>query len=515
LAKICNVVCVNWGTKYSPKFVSRLYHMVKKNTSSSFRMYCLTDKPDIYQDPIIPVKLEPGFEGWWNKMQLFKKDVLPQGEYLYFDLDVVIVDNIDCFFDFEGFGITRDFINPDNGLLGGKEYNSSIMRFTQDEALWNYFLNNQPRWRTAQQKISFFGDQNVISDYLNVTGFNQPFPDDWIWSFKVGSTRGRRPLEKSKHLGSTIPNSGKVCVFHGRPNPDEVNVGWVHQHWTLAGESRQMFQQSSEDEPFSISVQENEGKTNLKINGSNFTVINHWFWKQFAAGWEPQTVKFFKRNLEQGKDYLDIGGWVGPTAFIATALGARKVKIIEPNPMNFFHLLAAQFNNGLLSRWFLVNACVSDKFGSAVIGPIEGISNSSSATNIRDKNQTGASVIALKLDNIVSEKEDFSLIKIDIEGAEADIVTDLAILSHTKAAIWLSLHPPLIHDCQKFLEELLAQRDHFHFVDENNQTISEDVLSMRILSTEKLPAWGTKWGNLFEIGILPKGAFNADGDRVR
>ena len=28
---------------------------------------------------------------------------MPKGEYLYFDLDVVIVDNIDCFFEFENF----------------------------------------------------------------------------------------------------------------------------------------------------------------------------------------------------------------------------------------------------------------------------------------------------------------------------------------------------------------------------------------------------------------------------
>ena len=44
-------------------------------------------------------------------MLLFKPGILPDGEYLYLDLDVVIVDNIDCFFDFENFGITRDFIN--------------------------------------------------------------------------------------------------------------------------------------------------------------------------------------------------------------------------------------------------------------------------------------------------------------------------------------------------------------------------------------------------------------------
>ena len=226
-----NVVCVNWGTKYSTEYVVRLYQMVKKNTTHKFEMFCLTDNPDIYPDGITGVKLKTGFEGWWNKMQLFRNDMLPVGEYLYFDLDVVIVDNIDCLFEYKGFGITRDFINPEIGLLGGKEYNSSIMRFTQNSAIWKHFKVNESRWKAAQAKTPFFGDQNVISDFLNKSGFDSPFPDQWSWSFKIGSLRGRRPIDHNIFFGAEIPEGGKVCVFHGEPNPDQVNVEWVNKHW--------------------------------------------------------------------------------------------------------------------------------------------------------------------------------------------------------------------------------------------------------------------------------------------
>ena len=88
-----------------------------------------------------------------------------------------------------------------------------------------------------------------------------------------------------------------------------------------------------------ISVKKNVKNTTIKVNDFNFIVLNHWFWEKFNENWEPQTLNFFKRNLVKGRDYLDIGAWVGPTSLIATALGAGKVKIIEPNPMNFFHLL--------------------------------------------------------------------------------------------------------------------------------------------------------------------------------
>ena len=193
-------------------------------------MFCLTDTPEIYTDKIKGVLLKPGLEGWWNKMQLFREDVLPRGEYIYFDLDVVIVDNIDCLFEHEGFGIIRDFINPDDGLLGGKEYNSSVMKFTQDRELWTYFTENQSRWREEQQRCSFFGDQNVISDFLNKKGFDKPFPDQWIWSFKVGTVRGKRPLDHTKWFGTEIPKGGRICVFHGQPNPDQVIVPWVTEN---------------------------------------------------------------------------------------------------------------------------------------------------------------------------------------------------------------------------------------------------------------------------------------------
>ena len=245
LEKEVNAVCVNWGTKYSPAYVDRLYHMIKKNTSRDFKMYCLTEELDKYQSPIIPIKLEPGFDGWWNKMQLFKPGCLPDGEYLYFDLDVVIVDNIDCFFNFDGFGITRDFINPDQGLMGGKEFNSSIMRFTQNCTLWDYFLSNQLHWSKAQKQVPFFGDQNVISSFLNNTGFSSPFPDEWVWSFKIGSIRGRRPLDLSQFFGAKIPVGGKVCVFHGKPNPEDVNLDWVREHWEMAGSGTSQLPQSS------------------------------------------------------------------------------------------------------------------------------------------------------------------------------------------------------------------------------------------------------------------------------
>ena len=500
-----NVVCVNWGKKYAPEYVTRLYKMVARNTTKKFKFYCLTDENDAYQNPIIPIQIPSGLEGWWNKMLLFRPGILPDGEYLYLDLDVVIVDNIDCFFEFIGFGITRDFINPDKGLLEGKEYNSSIMRFTQNEELWNFFTANSEIWQINQERTHFFGDQNVISAYLNQQGYQSPFPDSWIWSFKIGSIRGRRPLDHTKFFGAEIPENGKICVFHGRPNPNEVSIDWVSENW-YGTEVTKIPRPK-------ISVSKSSNHHVLSINDQHYKVPHHWFWDEFSEEWEPQTYNFFHRNLRKHSGFLDIGGWVGPTAFIATSLGANKVKIIEPNPLNFSHLLSSQFNNNLMSDWFLINACISDQNGHKVIGPISGIKSGSSATNIRDQSQDGAKVISLKLQDVIDGGDDLSLIKIDIEGAEEFIITDLLALANYDTAIWLSLHPPHFSDKLCFVDKLLALEESFAFVNDDNEPLPAELISQRVLTAEEMPDWGTQYGNLFEIGLLPKQYFKENNNR--
>ena len=190
--------------------------MVKRNTTKEFDFYVMTDQ-NFYTGPIKPIELLPGFKGWWNKLQMFNTDVMGEGEWLYFDLDVVIVDNIDCFFEHEKFGILRDFIRPDNGILPGKEYNSSIMRFNSKEysSIYEYYISNKKVFHDFQEQVHFFGDQNVISSYFNAyPDYCKPFPDEWAWSYKKGVARGAHAGDRSEMFGREIPEGGKVCVFH-------------------------------------------------------------------------------------------------------------------------------------------------------------------------------------------------------------------------------------------------------------------------------------------------------------
>ena len=120
--------------------------------------------------------------------------------------------------------------------------------------------------------------------------------------------RGQKPQNSKQFLGEEIPVGGKICVFHGEPNPSEVSIDWVSEHLDQ--------NKTGTNKKGEITVSKSASHHILSINKSQFQVPQHWFWDQFSDQWEPQTYNFFQRNLIKGSSFLDIGGWVGPTALL-------------------------------------------------------------------------------------------------------------------------------------------------------------------------------------------------------
>ena len=111
------VLCMKWGTKYGPEYVNRLYAMVRRHLHGSFRFVCLTDQNDgiraeVQCLPIPDLKLPDGIpERGWKKLTTFEANLHGlHGTALFLDLDIVIVDDIDCFFEHPGeFVIIHDW----------------------------------------------------------------------------------------------------------------------------------------------------------------------------------------------------------------------------------------------------------------------------------------------------------------------------------------------------------------------------------------------------------------------
>ncbi len=62
------VACVFWGNKFSDDYVYHLEAMVARNTTVEHEFVVLSDR----KVPGVKTKiLKPGYEIWWNKLQLF------------------------------------------------------------------------------------------------------------------------------------------------------------------------------------------------------------------------------------------------------------------------------------------------------------------------------------------------------------------------------------------------------------------------------------------------------------
>jgi hypothetical protein len=99
-----HVVCVKWGNKYISKYANVLNNMVKRHTTVPYQFHCLTDDPTGLDPDINVIRLpkDPWIKSWWSKLWMFAPEMPVKGNILFFDLDVVIFDNIDPLFSHTG-----------------------------------------------------------------------------------------------------------------------------------------------------------------------------------------------------------------------------------------------------------------------------------------------------------------------------------------------------------------------------------------------------------------------------
>ena len=223
-----NVCCVCYGEKYKPQYPLILYNMVKRHMTKPFKFICFSDS--IYLKKQLPPEIEVrqfpehNLQGWWNKLQLFHPKVDLPGDTLYMDLDVVITDNIDCFFTYKP---EADFVGMNDFNPSTKQWNSSVMKFKNDKLhgrLWHKFMDDRPNLLRR-----FAGDQNLISDFIKNTPGCESYPDSWTQSYKWYDRKGNRYAKSDmtyEHNGESL-----VTVFHGQPNPHQSDQEWVKKAW--------------------------------------------------------------------------------------------------------------------------------------------------------------------------------------------------------------------------------------------------------------------------------------------
>ena len=232
---------MKWGDKFSPVYVNRLYAMISRNINYPFNLTCFTDNSNGIRDevkiqPLLKLDISEDLpERGWNKINIFEEHLANiTGPVLFLDLDVLIVDNIDCFFDHPG----EFLIIHDKKKKKSIEGNSSVLRFNVGDHtdILEFFKNNFEHIRKK-----FRHEQAYISNEINKKRQLKYWPDEWVPSFKYGCLP---PWHKRFIEKPSIPKMAKIIIFHGLPNPPEAILGksgkwyryikpspWIKEYW--------------------------------------------------------------------------------------------------------------------------------------------------------------------------------------------------------------------------------------------------------------------------------------------
>lgn len=208
------VACVYVGDKYPLDYVDRLYGSVKRNLTVPFTFHALTDNVVHFHGSRFKIwggrahAIRVAYPGWWAKIGLFDPQLFKPGQrVLYLDLDVVVCGSLDRIV-----SVAEPFVAVENFSPNRNQsaHNSSVMVWTAGHERPTSIFNDFRREYMDQ----LHGDQCWISRLLPDT---PNFSNADIKSYKYHTLRGDK--------------GGSVIVFHGKPDPHEVDHPLVVEHW--------------------------------------------------------------------------------------------------------------------------------------------------------------------------------------------------------------------------------------------------------------------------------------------
>jgi len=208
----------------SPEFsithVERLYNSIRRNTTIPLAFYVLSDYQGFFPKDIFRIKLE---NLSWNpklsKLELFRPDILALAtHFFYFDLDTVIVGNLD------------ELLSSNNPLVMLEDFyynntfGSGVMAWTRE--LGSQIYETAARF-TAEELHSRYPVGKGKGDQLFIKRNSPVVPKTFqeLWPGQVVSYK--------KHCRSEgrVPEDARVVCFHGKPKVQDVEDRWIRDNW--------------------------------------------------------------------------------------------------------------------------------------------------------------------------------------------------------------------------------------------------------------------------------------------
>ena len=247
MSDVVNVICMKYWTRYGPHYVNRLRNMVSRHLPRPHRFVCFTEDPTGIEKgveifPLPPLKVPENFyPSAWLKLAFFQDGLANlKGPTLFLDLDLVILDSIDCFFDYEPdkICIINNWIEFRKTILRPRPDigNSSVYRFPAGES---QFVLDSFNSETEHALRDFPTEQAYLTKAIRPKKCF--WPEEWVRSFKRHCLP---PFPLNLVAAPKMPAGAKIIAFHGKPDPDDALVGyksklhktsrpapWIAEHW--------------------------------------------------------------------------------------------------------------------------------------------------------------------------------------------------------------------------------------------------------------------------------------------
>lgn len=225
-----NVICIKWKgmTPYPAKYVNNLYNMVLRNTTYPINFYCFTDDAEgidknIIIKPLPKVQVD-------DLRYVYRKEVglcddnlgnLNGQRVLFFDLDTIIVNNIDGFFELaknDEFYIINDWNNKNKvGQASCYSWVVGTLGFIKSDFEKDPISIYDKFYTASQEYLS----SKVVEKY----GKLNFWPEEWAKSFRFHCLPTPLVPFLRKFKMAKIPKNAKVICFHGRPKLEDAIIG--------------------------------------------------------------------------------------------------------------------------------------------------------------------------------------------------------------------------------------------------------------------------------------------------
>lgn len=225
-----NIISILWGSAYSEEDVNNLYSMIRRNTSFPIAFHLFSDEPlpalapEIIRHPEPRMRIAPEHNRYAYRKEAGLCDDTLGGlagqRVFFFDLDVLIMDNLDDLFTYpegDGFYIINDW-NTRGDHVGQATCYSFVVG-TLGFVRETFEADPEPIIRQFGTASQEYLSAMVIRKY----GKLNFWPDAWFRSFRFHCL----PFPLFRYFLTPAPPSKgtKVLAFHGHPDIQDALAG--------------------------------------------------------------------------------------------------------------------------------------------------------------------------------------------------------------------------------------------------------------------------------------------------